>query len=344
MRKHLLLILIVGVLCLLVCEGQTTLPAVYDPAHKFSQQELRQDLVALRRVLEESHPGLYRYAPKKKMDAAFERALQSINRAMDEREFYGVVTGLLSQIKDGHTRAYLAPDYRKFLNATAKRFPMRVRLLSSKLYVQASADEQVPPGSELLAINGMPVHRVMEIIGNHLSGDGDILTSKAAVIGDNFWLYYYLFIGQDETFKVEYRSARVQNKNAVLSGLTAEAAKKLEETLVTGTQKPLRYEALSLPRAARLTIETFALPSPDKGGQDFAHFLAATFQQIREAGIEDLVIDLRGNDGGDNLGLPLFSYLTDRPFLFNDSAEAVSQTFPLLHQYSHLGPDFTQEF
>ena len=99
-----------------------------------------------------------------------------------------------------------------------------------------------------------------------------------------------------------------------------------------------------MPRAARLTVETFALPTPDKGQPDFVLFLAATFQKIRSEGIEDLVIDLRGNDGGENLGLPLFSYLTDRPFLFSDSAEAVSQTFPLLHQYSHLDTDFSQAF
>ena len=136
---------------------------------------------------------MYRYTPKEELDAAFEQALQSTNRAMNEREFYGVVTGILSQIRDGHTRAYLTPDYRRFLNANAKRFPLRVRLLSSVPYVLSSADEQIPPGSELLAIQGMPVPRVMEIMVSHLSGDGDILTNKEAAIGDNFWLYYYLY-------------------------------------------------------------------------------------------------------------------------------------------------------
>lgn len=325
-------------------KGQTTAPATYDPAHKFSQAEMRQDLTALRQVLEESHPGLYRYTPKKGMDGDFEGALQSVDRPMDEREFYAVVTGLLSQIKDGHTRAYLDPNYRKSLNTIVKRFPLRVRLLDGRLYVLASADAKVPPGSELLSIDGMPVPRITEVMVKHLSGDGDILAGKYAAIGDNFWLCYYLFVGQPATFKVGYRPPGGQRKRAELAGMTAEAAKELEDAADGSPQKPLRYELLPLPHAARLTIETFALPPPDKGGQDFPKFVAATFEQVRQEGIEDLVIDLRGNDGGDNLGLQLFSYLTDRPFLFNDSAEAVSQSFPLLHQYSHLGPDFTEEF
>jgi hypothetical protein len=78
MRKYLFLVLLAAMLHLSPCEGQTALPAGYDPAHKFSQQELRQDFAALRRVLEESHPGLYRYTSKKEMDADFDRALQSI--------------------------------------------------------------------------------------------------------------------------------------------------------------------------------------------------------------------------------------------------------------------------
>ena len=162
-------------------------------------------------------------------------------------------------------------------------------------------------------------------------------------ITDNFWMYYYLFVGQPDTFRVEYKSRGLRKKAVVLTGLSEEAAKKLQATAIARTQKPARYKPLSLPHAALLTIETFALP-PDKGEPDFAHFLASTFQEIRKDGIEDLVIDLRGNDGGDNLGLPLFSYLTDHAFQFSDSAEAVSQTFPLLHQYSHLGEDFRKEF
>jgi hypothetical protein len=101
---------------------------------------------------------------------------------------YGVVTGILSHIRDGHMRAYLTPDYRRFLHASAKRLPLRVRLRSNALYVLTSADEQIPPGSELLAIQGMPVPQVVEIMVNHLGGHGDILTNKDAAIGDDFWL------------------------------------------------------------------------------------------------------------------------------------------------------------
>ena len=47
---------------------------------------------------------------------------------------------------------------------------------------------------------------IVQAMEKHLSGDGDILTYKEAAIGDNFWLYYYLFIGQPDAFNVQYRS------------------------------------------------------------------------------------------------------------------------------------------
>jgi hypothetical protein len=51
-------------------------------------------------------------------------------------------------------------------------------------------------------------------------------------------LYYYPFTGQPDTFKVECPPG-AQKKNAVLSGITAEAAKKLGEA-AAGKQTPLR--------------------------------------------------------------------------------------------------------
>ena len=137
--------LLIGAFYLPLCEGQAATPSAYDPGHKFSQQDLRKDIFVLRQVLEQVDPGLYRYTPKAQMDTAFEEALLSVDQSMDEREFYGIVTELLSQIRDGHTRAYLASDYRKYVNATAKRFPLRVRWLSKSSTSSAAPKPKFHP-------------------------------------------------------------------------------------------------------------------------------------------------------------------------------------------------------
>ena len=117
----------------------------------------------------------------------------------------------------------------------------------------------------------------------------------------------------------------------MLKGLTPDAAKALDASAENGTQKPLRYEALAMPRAARLTIETFALPPANEGAR-LNLFLAATFQQIRDSALR--IWSLISAMMKATIWACLCFLITDRPFLFNDSAEAVSRTFPSLHLYS----------
>jgi hypothetical protein len=63
--------------------GQTAMVAPVDPRATLTQQELRSDFMGLRKVLEESHPGLYRYSSKAEIDDEFDcgiRPLMEIRR------------------------------------------------------------------------------------------------------------------------------------------------------------------------------------------------------------------------------------------------------------------------
>src|SRR6267378_2268126 len=78
---------------ILICTGgafaQMTSPTAYDPSRRFSPQELQKDFLIFRKALEESYPGLYRYASKDVMDRNFAKAFQAISKEMTEREFLG---------------------------------------------------------------------------------------------------------------------------------------------------------------------------------------------------------------------------------------------------------------
>jgi hypothetical protein len=327
--------------------AQTVAVAPFNPREQFTQKELRSDFVGLRRVLEESHPGLYRYSSKAAIDREFDRGIRSIDGNKTVIEFYDIVTKVLSAIRDGHTNAYLPSEYRQYLKTDAHLVPLQVTAINGQLYVLASAKGAVPPAALILSINGRSPQAVLGKIFSHLSGDGDVLTGKYAAFGRNFPLYYYLFVGQPESFTVQYRHGGARHR-VVLTALAANrlqaALQEVIHTANPASDKPLRYELLNIPHAARLTIETFSPPDIQKAGQNFPLFLSSVFSTIRDDGIEDLLIDLRGNDGGDDYGPLLFSYLATQPFRFFDRAEAVSSTFTTLGEYSHLGADFQQEF
>lgn len=322
-------------------------PAPFDPQARLPGPQLREDLLALRRLLEEDHPGLYRYSSKAEVAVAFDRAMRSIPENAGIFDFDRIVTGVLSVVRDGHTNAYLPNAARNYLSGPAPMLPLRVTLLRGAAYVLQSPGGIVPAGARLLAIDGVPTATIVATIASHLSGDGDIMSGKRARISANFALYYRLFVSRPDRFRIAFRDRGGAVRRIVLPAMPASALQALPSGLSAAADaaaSPFRYEPLGIPHAARLTIETFAPPPVEQGGQDFSAFLAATFARIRRDGIEDLLIDLRGNDGGAGYGPLLFSYLAKRPFTVFDRAETASATFPTLRRYSHLGDAFQQEF
>ena len=329
---------------LLLVLAPAAVAAAFDPVAPIPAEALRGDMTALKQMLEQSHPGLERYAGKG-TDHALESAVRSINRPMDEGAFYGEVTAVLEKIKDGHTRAFLSGDYRRYLREEARLFPLGLRCSEGRLFVADAAGTQVPKGIEVLAINGDSAAHIVTTLLDHVSGDADIFTGKFARIGDDFRTYYAVFFGRPRAFLVHLRDASGKKSSATLIAMTQP---EIDETHTTaaaaGRPLPLRFELLDGGRAARMTLETFALPAEDEGGQNYAKFLASSFAELKRSGATELIIDLRGNDGGANYGPLLVSYLIDRPVRFYDSVEAVSVGFPLLHDYAHLGPEFDDEF
>lgn len=325
--------------------AQTATSAPYDPEKKFSKAQLQKDFLALRKSLEEAQASLYRYHNKETMDANFEAHFAAIDREMTEQEFYQVVTSVLSEIGDGHSNAFLSRDFRNYLNQSAKTFPLRLRFIDRKAYVLSSPVPTVVPGVEIRSINGHPMSRIIRELFGHLTGDGSIETGKFWKLNEQFGLYYYLFVGQPEKFQIEcYDQSKKVRKRIEIPALTrSEQQKTLTGNAASpavADKKPLRFESLAVPNAALLTIETFDDGAIEKAGQNFPNFLESTFHQIIEKNIQDLVIDLRGNDGGADFGPLLFSYLTDKPFRFVNHIEAATNKPSIILNYTQVGPDF----
>jgi hypothetical protein len=333
-------------LCQLSKAQAPTTPDI-DPSPLLTREQAQQDVKILRAVLEEAQPALYRYTPKSEIDKKFDDAIHVIGGPRNERTMFSTLTGILSIVKDGHTGAYLPGDYRRFLKAHQGMLPLKCAVLKGSFFVLASAKNVMPPGSRLESINGHPMSAVLAQMLSHLSGDADIVTQKYAAIGRNFPLYYFLFVEQPQSFAVLYQTPSGVQARVTLDALPDAASQSTMQGLAASdevSRKPLRYEALPIPHSGKLVIETFSPPDIENAGQDFAKFIAATFAEIRQTGITNLVIDVRGNDGGDAYGPLLYSYLATAPFKVFDSEKATSTSYPTLHQYSHLDDSFQKEF
>ncbi|MGA2844656.1 MAG: hypothetical protein ABSF68_04450 [Candidatus Acidiferrales bacterium] len=108
-----------------------------------------------------------------------------------------------------------------------------------------------------------------------------------------------------DSFAIEYLDSSGQTRKTTLAALTAKDTQAVLEknnpVPAESVDKPWRYELMSsVPRAARLKVETFSPPEEGIDGQTFAQFLESSFKKVEDDKIEDLIIDLRGNDGGED--------------------------------------------
>src|ERR1041384_263406 len=306
--------------------------------------EAQADFDLMRKALEEAHSGLYRYSTKAEMDRMFDAQRAKLNRPVTGTDLYVVIAEMLAGIRCGHTG--LTPDedtQKEFANA--RMFPLRVAIEGRRLMVlfnDLPDDRTILPGMEILEINGHKPDDILNRILPKLSGDGDIETGRRRAFQRNFPLYFWLGVERASEFTIKARDAAGKTVLAKLAGITDAERKKTQNPvnaeIRAGLQKlewwheNLELRFLKEPEVAVIHIGGF-------GGANYPKWMEDTFQTLREKGTKVLILDLRGNGGGNDMyGAMLVSYLTDKPFRYFDHIDVKTIT-PSFAQYSDWRAD-----
>ncbi len=280
------------------------------------QQQLN-DLELLKSNLEQFHPGLYRYTSKDSMDYFFQKAVENIED-QSVTAFYAEVTRLLNKVRCGHTRSRLPDEvYRSYLDQQ-QFMPFTVASLGNRFVIdEVFNDEQfLSRGDEIRSVNGQPVFAIAKKIESHLSADGFITTGIRKQTARFFNFYYPLYVEPT----VSCYALEICGKDGILTEVNVNGQP--WSTL----QKPQTDEpVLSLTYSsgyAVLRFKTFDSGSISQEGFSYAEFLDQSFEELGKKKIENLILDLRGNGGGDdNYGATLVSYFAKKPFRYFDRIE-----------------------
>jgi C-terminal processing protease CtpA/Prc len=159
--------------------------------------------------------------------------------------------------------------------------------------------------------------------------DGDIPTGPWRRVEANFPHFYWLLVDQSQTFAITARAADGTTVTATLPGVTAEQ-RKANRNEAAAPNLSLRF--IKDPQIAEIRIRSF-------DGDDYRAWMERTFRSLRDKGTKSLVIDLRGNGGGeDGYGALLVAYLTDKPFRYFDHIR-VKTVEPSFMNDTDLTPD-----
>jgi hypothetical protein len=309
----------------------------YTPSRKFSVEQLKEDYSIFREILEESHPSLYWYTPKDSMDLYFQHGYDKIRDSMQEYQFRNVLSYVVSKIRCGHTSVRASREAAKYSERVRSyAMPLNIKAWPDTAVVSFNLnrkDSFITRGTQIKSIENRDVNMIIDSFFSHLSSDGYNTTHKYQVIsnGGTFRNMYATIFGLRAKMKVEYYDSLGNTRSALMNIYNPSAdtpavrvsppkiPRKERKKRILASTRNIRIDTAAA--IAILEINSFAT------NMKLRKFLRQSFREIDKMKIHNLVVDLRGNGGGNVvLSNLLTRYIAKQPFKLADSIYSIKRT------------------
>lgn len=188
-------------------------------------------------------------------------------------------------------------------------------------------DSVLTRGTKIIQINGRTGRQFISTFSPFISGDGPGTAFACQLISGNFGSFYRSIIGLDSAYHITYINQQgvpadttLHNFNPLTIKMSAEATAKMK--MQRPSRKELRIARREEKRQLRIdsTTQTAYMRLGSFSGSGTAHFIKSSFRKIQQAGVQQLVIDVRTNGGGKVSNSTLLTrYISDHPFRVADS-------------------------
>jgi len=289
------------------------------PSAPMSSEQIAQDARILKRALTVLHPGLTKYQTPEQWQARLDEFDQRAKAATNVRAFYLAVSRLAADVRCGHTWTNVLNQQgviKDELLEAKNKLPFQLALVERRFLVIASADDRVQVGDEVLMINGQTPEQVIAALWPYLRADGHSDNKRYRQIGHDRFDYSQL----DITWPLLNPPARGRwavrlkrgdaIKDVSVPAMTLET--RADELVARGITTPSEAWRFRIEDdLAILTIPTFSFWN---SAFDWSGFLDRTMTELGAAEVKALVIDLRGNEGGDGaIAANIVQRLVDQP-------------------------------
>ncbi len=263
------------------------------------------DLRILKRILEEAHTTLYRYATKAQIDSAFAHSLERAQGPMYYLDLVREAARIQHTIACGHTGWGHSTTYRAFRKEQVKLFPFQLRVLEGKYHLRYnySFNRNIADYSELTHLNGIPIPDLVKQLRMFMYADGRSATGTTYDVDRFFSNAYSNFIGSPERFTLRLREKEgLLEKEISVKGLTKTQIDSIQRLYYPDVEQglgiPLCFRYVDSLKTGIYTIKWFRKEYMAHFGQDFARFTDSVFSVLQEEGAKHLILDLRDNKGG----------------------------------------------
>ncbi len=303
--------------------------------------EWQDDLEYLIQRIEIMHPDPYSFYPKEQFYELKESLYKKIPQ-LSEADIVISISELLANLSDGHTRLAIESSDPQWLNQTFHLLPVIMYPFEDGVYIMAGMEQHRDlVGSKVLSIGKMSMAEATSKLGGLWSHDNPY--------GERKYLYYSLSFAEmlkyiGAAHEVDKIDLFLQNKNKEefqiqvptvsffsmalyfgsgwypqagngLSTMNENAVDSLPIWL-KNLNKAFWFEYLPGDKIMYLQINSFNFPHSDTYEEgSFRQLCAQFFEALDSSEAEKLIIDIRANNGGNHVEMPLLKGIIARPYI-----------------------------
>lgn len=273
---------------------------------KISHTQAISDLEVFISALQEIHPDLFFDCNETSFNEEYQKIKKQLpDKPISKIELYKYIQPLTTLLRDGHTQLYFPKD--ELTKENPLVFPLSIEVNTNDSSINVTNEcfpgTEIKKGSVITSINGIDANTLITEMLNYCGGERTAF--RLSKVNRDFIHFLYMLY-PNNTFKIEYSNGKGKIKSLInaIPYLQAEALAKKEVIAIA----PYFFEVLDS-RTIVMTFNSFSEPDV------FKTFSDSMFRAVKKLNIENLIIDMRMNGGGDSdIGDELFQYISPVPF------------------------------
>ncbi len=279
----------------------------------YTADQIKEDLAVLKSCLAYIHPNLNKYISAEDLENNYKALEAELLLNPNITNAYKCISKFAAKIKCSHT--FTNPwnqgtTVEKAIFHQADKIPLTFSRIGTQLFIDknVSTDARLKKGLEIQSINGVSSNVIMNQLTEYISSDGENyekklerLTLSGAEKFALFDIFYSLAYGSQKEFLLSLKNH--EDGEVFVSKVKAISKTKRSSLINTKYNNSnqtfadnWQFELLNKSTAI-LKINSFAVYNKDF---DWKLYLNQTFTTIEDKKIQNLIIDIRENEGGDD--------------------------------------------
>ena len=266
------------------------------------KEQMAQDIDNAVEWMERIHPHPYRFESKESILGYSKRLKESLPDSVERMSFWRSIDKLIVFYNDAHTRTFPYPLFHQYHHNEGLFFPFHIEVNNGKLFVtEKFCEHDIQVGSQINSINTIKAGDIIDRMKLH--SNKELSKLKESELSDNFPFFIWRAFGWDSLYTIE-----VEGKQDFIN-LEGVKYEKIYSNFWNENENWFDTQQIDR-QTAYIKIINF-----NSSRKEAKKRYREIFKQITRNGTENLIIDFRNHDGGDDRqGDDLAKYISNKPY------------------------------